>query len=89
MVAASETQVVVETHSEHVINGMRLASMLGYIQHTDILVNFLHLDKGSRKPSVTAIQVDKIGDLTDFPPGFFDQSAQDLIQLSKIRRQNR
>ncbi len=87
MVAASGVQVIVETHSEHVINGMRLAAAKGFISHNDVLINFLSKDEETNKINVTAIEVDDSGDLTDFPPGFFDQSAQDLVQLTRIRRQ--
>lgn len=89
VIASTGVQVVVETHSEHVINGIRVASLSGLLPRADVLINFLSRaeDDRSRKIKVTPIEVDSRGDLTDFPHGFFDQSAQDLIRLTKIRMQ--
>jgi predicted ATPase len=87
MVAASNVQVIVETHSEHVINGMRVAAIKDWLNHQNILINFLHKDSEESPLMVNSIEVDEKGDLSDFPIGFFDQSAQDLISLTKIRRE--
>ncbi len=86
MVAASGVQVIVETHSEHVVNGIRVASLSGFIPHSDIVVNFLSKSEPTGKITVTPIEVNAMGDLTDFPFGFFDQVEQDLVKLTQIRR---
>jgi predicted ATPase len=86
MVAASGVQVLVETHSEHVVNGMRVAAASNIINKDDFLINFLSKDETTDKISVKAIKVNDFGDFSDFPNGFFDQAAQDLLKLTKIRR---
>ncbi len=85
VIAASGVQVVVETHSEHIINGMRLASMSNFISHKKMLIDFLSKDDNG-KINVKPIEINNMGDLTDFPIGFFDQVEQDLIQLTQMRR---
>jgi predicted ATPase len=86
-VAAQEgVQVIIETHSEHVINGIRVAALKDYIKPSDILVNFLHRDeKNNRKIQIRPIEIKENGEFSSFPPGFFDQAAQDLIQMTKFR----
>lgn len=86
-VAAQEgVQVIIETHSEHVINGIRVAALKDYIKPSDILVNFLHRDeKNNRKIQIRPIEIKENGEFSSFPPGFFDQAAQDLIQMTKYR----
>ena len=86
-VAAQEgVQVIIETHSEHVINGIRVAALKNYIKPSDILVNFLHRDEQSnRKIQILAIEIKENGEFSSFPPGFFDQHAQNLIEMTKYR----
>ena len=40
------------------------------------------------KISIKDIEVDKNGELTDWPVGFFDQKSSDLRELFNIRRSN-
>ena len=81
-VAAAGVQVVVETHSDHVINGMRLAAARdGLLPPSDAIIHFL-ADAGTRH----TIEIQGSGALTEWPPGFFDQSELDLGQLSRLRR---
>lgn len=86
-VAAQEgVQVIIETHSEHVINGIRVAALKDYIEPSDILVNFLHRDeKKDRKIQIRPIEIKDNGEFSSFPPGFFDQHAQNLIEMTKYR----
>lgn len=86
-VAAQEgVQVIIETHSEHVINGIRVAALKDYIKPSDILVNFLHRDeKKDRKIQIRPIEIKDNGEFSSFPPGFFDQHAQNLIEMTKYR----
>jgi predicted ATPase len=88
-VAAAGVQVVVETHSEHVINGIRIASLepdFGITNH-DILINFFQKDKTTGKSVVQPISITDSGDLSKFPRDFFDQAQQDLTTLIKLKRQ--
>jgi predicted ATPase len=81
-VAAAGVQVVIETHSDHVINGVRLAvARDGLLAPDDALIHFLG-DAGMHHN----IQIQGSGALTEWPPGFFDQSELDLSQLARIRR---
>jgi len=79
-------QVIVETHSEHVINGARI-EMAKRKKSTDMKVNFLSLDKGDTR--VTEIKTNEFGELSDWPLGFFDQEQQDLKELFQLKRENR
>jgi predicted ATPase len=84
MVAASGVQVVVETHSEHVVNGMRLAAAKKIISNKSIVVNFMSRIEG--KVKIKPIYVTDFLDFSDFPKGFLDQSIQDLMTLVQMRQ---
>ena len=86
MLAQAGVQVVIETHSEHIINGIRIASLQNYINTDDVTINFFSKKSDAKYIEVQTIKLDTLGNLSDFPIGFFDQVEQDLIQLTKIRR---
>ncbi len=77
-------QVIVETHSEHIIDGARIQAAL--MKHTDdIQIYFFSKEKDSIH--VEKIDVDENGELSEWPKGFFDQKSQDLRDLFQIRRE--
>lgn len=85
--AADGIQVILETHSDHVLNGICLAAIEDKhpLRREDVLIhNFLSEPKDGQY--VEAIEIDKRGGFTKNPPGFFDQSAKDLQSILRARR---
>lgn len=85
-VASAGVQVIVETHSENVINGVRLAASRGVIDGAAIGVLFFSAIEGDSQPRIERISVDSLGELSAWPKGFFDQQGADLAQLIAARR---
>jgi predicted ATPase len=77
-VSAGGTQVFVETHSEHVVNGIR--RMIKQTILTPEIGRFFFFSKASNafEPSVLPISVTPSGDFSAWPEGFFDQLDNDL-----------
>jgi len=77
-VAAGGSQVFVETHSDHVVNGMRIAVKNMIIPTADLrFFAFARTDEyGSHR--VTAVSLDATGDFVARPDSFFDQTDKDL-----------
>ncbi|MDR2757335.1 MAG: DUF3696 domain-containing protein [Planctomycetaceae bacterium] len=86
MVAQAGVHVVIETHSDHVINGIQLAVVKQTIQHELVTVNFFEQIKKSEQPQITTIALSEKGELECWPSGFFDQSQHDLAELFNARR---
>jgi predicted ATPase len=84
--AASGVQVIIETHSEHMINGIRIASINDVISNNQILINFFSKKETHTQPIVETIEINQMGDLTKFPYGFFDQAIHDTTAIIKTRR---
>ncbi len=80
-VSAGGTQVFVETHSEHVLNGIR--RMIKQTVLTPEVVRFLFFSKppSALEPSVLPISVSASGDFSAWPDGFFDQLDKDLTVI--------
>lgn len=75
-------QVIVETHSEHVINGARL-QLAKMEKSNTMLVNFFDLIEDNI--NIEKIEINKHGELEKWPKGFFDQSKTDLRELLSLR----
>ncbi|CAE6706032.1 DUF3696 domain-containing protein [Paraburkholderia aspalathi] len=79
--AADGVQVIVETHSDHVLNGIRLA-----VKNESLLPNKVKLCYFSRDVELGACTienpaVEQDGQLTNWPRGFFDQWERSLDEL--------
>lgn len=85
-VASAGVQVVVETHSEHVLNGIRIATMKGVLMPDDLAINFFQRNEDTENIEIQQIGLTGSGDLTKFPTGFFDQTQQDLVELIKLKQ---
>jgi predicted ATPase len=80
-IAASGVQVLVETHSDHVLNGIRRAiGEHGVLNAANAIVHFFD-DTGSTPLSFT-----ETGGIASWPRGFFDQFQVDVAALTRIRR---
>ena len=80
-IAATGVQILVESHSDHVLNGIRLAVKQKTIQHSDIAAHFFSgVDSDSH--GVISPSIDTNGSLDDWPDGFFDQGELDLATLT-------
>lgn len=77
--AAAGSRILVETHSDHLLNGVRLAIREGRIAPQDVSVYFFSAQAESR---VTRLSFDRNGSVSDWPEGFFDQSEKDLAALA-------
>jgi predicted ATPase len=89
-VASDGVQIVIETHSDHVLNGIRTAIATGRapLEGSDVAVHFFRpeVEGGS---FVETLEVGETGDVSSWPKGFFDQSQRDLAQLARIKRPKR
>lgn len=89
VVASTGVQVVIETHSENVINGVRLAVINDLISSDDVGVTFFSALDGDTQPKIETIFVDALAELSAWPLGFFDQQGSDLAALMAARRVKR
>ncbi|HFE46166.1 MAG TPA: DUF3696 domain-containing protein [Nannocystis exedens] len=76
-VAAAGTQVILETHSDHVLNGIRRAVRAGTLPHQDALLHFFR-PRGGELDQVESPALDADGNVDVWPEGFFDQFDKDM-----------
>ena len=80
--AGAGLQILIETHSDHLLNGVRLAVRDGVIPPDDVAVHFFSHGGDSGPSGVTAMSLDRNGAIDHWPEGFFDQAEQDLAVLA-------
>lgn len=82
LAAACGVQIVVETHSEHVMDGIRIAVKQGLMKSEN--VRFHYLSKGRNGlTQVDTPKLDDNGKLDSWPEGFFDQTLKNRAILAK------
>ncbi|MBZ6249519.1 DUF3696 domain-containing protein [Streptomyces olivaceus] len=77
--AATGAQLVVETHSDHVLNGVRIAVKRGVLQPSDAVVHYFR-GNGAGAQVITP-RIDRDGMVEQWPEGFFDEWDNSLDQL--------
>jgi predicted ATPase len=75
-------QLFIETHSDHFLNGIRVAVKKAEIANTEVnLFYFERNDTAVHESLVVTPQIDEEGRIDIWPKGFFDEAD---IQLEKL-----
>ena len=80
-VAAARVQVLVETHSDHVLNGIRRAVKKGMLPAEDAALHFFRPRRGDGQGGEAQVRSPTLypdGGIDDWPDGFFDQFDKDM-----------
>ena len=80
-VAAAGVQVIIETHSDHVLNGVRRAVKKRMLPGHDVALYFFRPRSGDAadgEAQVYTPSMDADGNIDSWPEGFFDQFDKDM-----------
>ncbi|HYN21202.1 MAG TPA: DUF3696 domain-containing protein, partial [Thermoanaerobaculia bacterium] len=80
-VARAGVQVIVETHSDHVLNGIRRSVKAGRLTPEQIAIHFFR-SRSAEAAQVLSPQLDGSGNIDTWPEGFFDQFDKDMTHLA-------
>ena len=75
--ANAGVQVIVETHSDHVLNGIRRAVKSNEIPAESVAIHFFRRPSAD-VPQVLSPTLDSSGNIDAWPDGFFDQFDRDM-----------
>ena len=82
--AENGVQIIIETHSDHLLNGVRIAVKNKKIDENNVKVHFVYADKENPLLHHTKqIQIHDNGSMEDWPVGFFDEWEESLRTLTK------
>lgn len=80
LAAQNGCQIICESHSDHVINGVRVAAKQGMVSNDKIGIYFFSKN-GDQETKVDDIYVDRKGDLSDYPLGLLDEWGVLMTEL--------
>ncbi len=87
LVAENGAQLFVETHSDHIVNGIRVAVKEKFIEKSRVGILYFrrvtaeHEKYYEQYSTFDAIDVDEQGELSDYPQDFMDEWNNQLIKL--------
>ncbi len=81
LAASCGIQVIIETHSDHVLNGIRLAVHGGKIPPEDVQLHYFQRNLQDGQAHVTSPRIDRNGRIDQWPDGFFDEWEKSLGTL--------
>ncbi|MDR1933193.1 MAG: DUF3696 domain-containing protein [Spirochaetales bacterium] len=83
LAAQTGAQLFVETHSDHILNGIRVAVKEKIVDKDR--VNIMYFDKETTETEqytkIITIQIDKNGTLSEYPENFLDEWSNQLSKL--------
>ncbi|MFN8455532.1 MAG: DUF3696 domain-containing protein [Anaerolineae bacterium] len=79
--AAAGIQVIIETHSDHILNGIRLSVRRAELQAESVSIQFFRHNDETNDYEVFTPKIDTDGRIDSWPEGFFDQIERDLMEL--------
>lgn len=77
--AENGVQIFVETHSDHLLNGVRVSAAKGNIDVGKVAVHFVN-SKGTEH-NITELELFQDGSLSAWPQGFFDEWEKALSEI--------
>ncbi|MCY4151553.1 MAG: DUF3696 domain-containing protein [Aestuariivita sp.] len=77
--ATAGVQVVIETHSDHLLDGVRLSVRRGKAASELTRIHFF--TRGDAESHAVSPKLLSDGSLTDWPKGFFDERDENLLSL--------
>lgn len=82
MAAACGIQIVIETHSDHILDGALVAVKQGIMKKEQLAVKFFDIEDDHTSHCYD-LKVESNGRIMDVPEGFFDQFSKDLEILTR------
>lgn len=85
-VAQSGVYVIVETHSDHFIDGIQLAVADKSLNSENVTINYVNQSGITHRPEIKTISMSKNAELSEWPDGFFNQTQKNYAKLYNLRR---
>lgn len=83
LAAMNEVQIVIETHSDHILNGIRVAVKEENLSKDKVVAFYFEkvVDTSEQYSKVTNIEIDQNGELSDYPTNMLDEWSNQLFKL--------
>lgn len=81
--AANDVQIIIETHSDHFVNGVRVAVKEGLLDRSQAVLFYFEkaVTASEQFSKITDIEIDSRGELSSYPENMMDEWSNQLIKL--------
>ncbi len=79
--ASNGVQIIIETHSDHFLNGLRVATKNNIIKASQSQIYYFHKKENNLDTIAQPLNIDKKGKIDNWPVGFFDEWDNQLDKL--------
>lgn len=86
VIAQAGVYVIVETHSDHFINGIQLAVAEKRLEHGNVIINYVNQNVETHRPEIKPITLSEKAELSEWPDGFFNQTQKNYARLFNLRK---
>jgi predicted ATPase len=87
--ALAKKQILVETHSEHIVNAVRAASAESSEEESRDTYMILYLESQKDRPKLHKLNIATDGTVPDWPRSFFGESSTLLGRILRAQRKNK
>lgn len=84
LAAEAGAQLIIETHSDHLLNGIRVAVKEKIMSEQNVALfyfNRMNTEGGEQYSQVTSIKIDRNGEFSEYPKDFMDEWSNQLYKL--------
>lgn len=81
LAAQNGVQIFAKSHSDHIINGVRVAVKENLIDKDKVSIYYFDRKQSSHETKMTQIQIDPFGELSHYPDGLLDEWNNLLMRL--------
>lgn len=81
--AMNDVQVIIETHSDHILNGIRVAVKEGDISKDKVVIFYFEriVESSEQYAKITNIEIDGQGELSDYPKDMLEEWSNQMLKL--------
>ena len=82
-VAMNDVQLIIETHSDHILNGIRVAIKENELSKDKAILFYFEKEvtESEQFSKITNIEIDKNGELSEYPKHMMDEWSNQLLKL--------
>lgn len=83
LTAMNDVQIIVETHSDHIFNGIRVAVKENIISHDKVMTFYFEkqVEENEQYSKITDVEIDRNGELNKYPSNMLDEWSNQLFKL--------
>jgi predicted ATPase len=74
-------QLILESHSDHIVNGLRIAVRKGELAPSEVGILYFEHEATQTQPRVVPIRCDCQGNLDQYPDDFLDEWTKQMVEL--------